>query len=453
MIKIENDLCIKTHNGKTNNSPSFKSSAGFGAGEKILDAFIKSQENLSSTRFIQDTATNWFPKAIFARSKADFAEMSFLEFLESAIFYFASPIIGEHVFRKGAFKAIQDKNIKEKVTNLVPKSIDAIKNNTALKDGLKKQTIATKAGIALACACIPIAEYNLSFAKNLFTLKTFKKSNFDNIANLDKKGHENEEQQKHVEEHSKKQLKKAAIYSAAALAGGLILAKFGAKSNKLQNFSETLLEPGKKISNALHKKGIKKEGLDKFLGDYLKFDFNEEKGKLALSKGQLALTAISGLFGYSKAAEDRGELDKKEVWTRVPLVVFYTIFGSALFDKGFKNILSKNNKFPDLIKKGANGKLQEVPKRVELPKIAENISKIKKTDAALELKRLIKEKAIITGVPYAFSLLFMGFSLSLITRLWTQYRYNKAHKNEQNLQNSKRELLKGVDKTAFQKFL
>ena len=207
----------------------------------------------------------------------------------------------------------------------------------------------------------------------------------------------------------------------------------------------------------MHKKGIKKEGLDKFLGDYLKFDFDEEKGKLALSKGQLALTAISGLFGYSKAAEDRGELDKKEVWTRVPLVVFYTIFGSAMFDNGFKKILAKKNKFPDLIQKTETGKIKDIPKSVELPDIAEKVSKLKNTSAKDELKRLTKEKAIITGVPYAFSLLFMGFSLSLITRLWTQYRYNKTQKNKENevnnFQNSHNEFTKTLDKKAFGAFV
>ena len=30
--------------------------------------FLKSQENLSSTRFIQGTLTNWFPKAVLSRS-------------------------------------------------------------------------------------------------------------------------------------------------------------------------------------------------------------------------------------------------------------------------------------------------------------------------------------------------------------------------------------------------
>ncbi len=462
MLKTEkinqNQNIINKNFAQTKKSfPSFTSNpfATQDLGTKLLDTFIKSQENLSSTRFIQDTATNWFPKAVFSRSKADFAEMTFLEFLESGIFYFAPPLVGEHLFRNGIFKTAQNKNVRDKVVELIPKSVETIKNNKNITEEIKRQSIATKAGIALACACIPVAEYNLSFAKNLFTLKTFNKADFNNIANLNKDSEntENKEQQEKVEKHSKRQLKKAAIYSGAALLGGLALAKFGAKSDKLQKASEVFLEPGKAISNGLHKAGIKKEGADKFLNEYLKLDFDEEKGKLALSKGQLALTAISGLFGYSKAAEDRGELDKKEVWTRVPLVVFYTIFGSSLFDAGFKKILAAKNKFPDLIQKTDAGKIKDVPKRADLPSIAENVSKIKNTNAKDELKRLTKEKAIITGVPYAFSLLFMGFTLSLITRLWTQYRYNKTQKNKEdnglNFETSHKEFTKNLNEAFF----
>ena len=188
MLKVEN---YNNKNYSNNNSkPSFKSNpySAMDFGTKVLDKFIKSQENLSSTRFIQDTATNWAPKAIFSRSPADFAEMSFLEFLESGIFYFAPPLLGEHLFRNKIFKAVQEKNVKDKVVELIPKSVEAIKNNENLTDTIKRQSVATKAGIALACAAIPIAEYNLSFAKNLFTLKTFNKADFNDIANLDKSG-------------------------------------------------------------------------------------------------------------------------------------------------------------------------------------------------------------------------------------------------------------------------
>ncbi len=403
---------------------------------KAADLFIKSQENLSSTRFIQDTATNWAPKAIFARSKADFAEMTFLEFLESGIFYFASPLLGEKLFRNKIFKNFQPKQIRDKVNEQIPKTIEEITKNTNLTDEVKKHAISTKAGIVLACAAIPIAEYTLSFAKNLFTLKTFNKSNFNSIANLDKNNNEKEdkEQQLRVETNSKKQLKKAAVLSAASIATGAGLALIGHKSDKLQSISKTILEPGKAISNGINKIGIHSEKANNILSKF-SLDFANENGKLALSKGQLALTAILGLFGYSKAAEDRGKLDVAEVWTRVPLVVFYTIFGGELFEKGFTKILQKKNKFPDILQSTAEGKLN-IPSRAQLPELAEKLSKLKNTPAKKELERLTKEKAFVTAVPYAFSLLFMGLSLSAITRLWTQYRYNHQKKDNSNQVNN-----------------
>ncbi len=419
---------------KENNS-NFKGAknpadAAFKGVTAVADLFIKSQENLSSTRFIQDTATNWAPKAIFSRSKEDFAEMSFLEFLESAIFYFASPILGEKLFRNKVFTKFQPKNLAKTINAQIPKSIEEISKNGTLSNEIKNRAVATKAGIVLACAAIPVAEYTLSFAKNLFTLKTFKKSNFNNIANLNKENGEKEDlaQQRRVEESSKKQLKKAAILSLAGVGAGCALAAFGHKSNALQNVSKAILEPGQAISKGLSKIGINSSKADNILNGF-SLDFANDNGKLALSKGQLALTAILGLFGYSKAAEDRGKLDVYEVWTRVPLVVFYTIFGSELFEKGFAKILEKKNLFPDVVRKNAKGKL-ELPTRTELPALAGQIAKSKNTDAAAELSRLTKEKAFVSAVPYAFSLLFMGLSLSAITRLWTQYRYNKQKKED-----------------------
>ncbi|MBQ8887450.1 MAG: hypothetical protein IJY61_07105 [Candidatus Gastranaerophilales bacterium] len=416
-----------------NRQQSFKSNLTGVA--KVADIFLKSQENLSSTRFIQDTATNWAPKAIFARSKADFAEMTFLEFLESGIFYFASPLLGEKLFRNNVFNKFSPKNIRETVNKQIPNTVEQITKNPTLTDEVKKRAISTKAGIVLACAAIPIAEYTLSFAKNLFTLKTFNKSNFNNIANLDKNNNEKEDkaQQERVEKSAKNQLKKAAIYSAVGVGAGALLAVNGHKSEALQNVSKAILEPGKAVG-----KFVKSEKVKNTLGKF-SLDFANNNGKLALSKGQLALTAILGLFGYSKAAEDRGKLDVAEVWTRVPLVVFYTIFGGELFEKGFTKILEKKNKFPDILQKTAEGKVK-LPTRAELPALAEKAAKLKNSTQTKELARLTKEKAFVEAVPYAFSLIFMGFTLSAITRLWTQFRYNhQAH-----------ELLKTKQETKFE---
>jgi len=424
MLKIDSAIQSKK---QQKNDISFKgnpaSSVALNTGLKLADVFIKSQENLSSTRFIQDTATNWLPKAIFSRSKEDFAEMSFLEFLESGIFYFASPILGEKLFRNVLFKNFSPKDIKESVNNLIPKSLDEIKNSN-IADNIKNQTTATKAGIVLACLAIPVAEYTLSFAKNLFTLKAFNKSNFNNIANLDKGACEKEDkqQQERVEKSAKNQLKKALLLSGAGVLAGSLLAIFGGKSANLQKVSKAILEPGKALASGLGKIGIKNEKLNNALSK-LSLDFSNDNGKLALGKGQLALTAIVGLFGYSKAAKDRGKLDVAEVWTRVPLVVFYTIFGSELFEKGFVKLLDKNGKCQELFQKDLKGNIT-IPKRIDLPSIAQKLAQQKNTLADDEFKKLIKQKALTTGIPYAFSLLFMGFTLSLITRLWTQYRYN-----------------------------
>ena len=384
---------------------------------KPLDSFIRMQENLSGTRFVQDTATNWVPKAVFARSKADLAEMSFLEFGESALFYFAPGLIGEHISRK-IFSKFAPKNLQKQLNSHIPDR--------------------------LSCAAIPAAEYALSFAKNLFTLKVFKKSDFNNIANLNKNQKEDTAQQQRVEKSAKSHIKKAAIVSAASLGAGVLFAAAGHRSkaiqsiskgilqpgaqiSKIQSISKGILQPGAQISKGLEKIGIKSKKLDSFLRKYINFDFDSNNGKLALSHGQLAATVMAGVVGYNQAAKDRGRLDQLEVMTRLPLVAFYTIFGSSLFEHGFKNILHKKNVFPDLIKKTSDNSLI-TPTREELPELAKQLAKKNKTNVEDEFAKLIKGKATITAVPFLFSLVFMGFTLAGISRLWTQYRYNKQQK-------------------------
>lgn len=405
-------------------TPTFKGTIPkFNGKTRFLDNFLKSQENLSHTRFIQGTLTNWFPKAVLSRSVIDFSEFTFLEFLESGIFYFAAPLLGEHAFRKGLFRAAQPKKLQDKIVKHLPQNVEEIKKSK-LNNEIKNRLITTKAGVLLGCITVPALEYAIGFAKNLFTLKVFKVSDFNNVANLNKDKQENHEQQQRVEKHSKQVLLKTGILSAAGIGSGLVLAAFGHKFKAARKFSEIILEPGVQISKLLHKIGINSKKTDNFLKDYLKLDFVNNNGKLSLSKGQLAATCITGLFGYSAAAKDRGKLDFYEVWTRVPLVVLYTIFGSALLDGTFKKYLSKNGKFSELIKRNADGTIAAIPTRKDLPKIAEKLAKINNTNMEKELSELIKQKSIITGVPYLFSILVMGFTLSGISRLWTQYRYD-----------------------------
>ena len=414
-----------------NNQISFNNKIPTLSGKtKALDLFLKSQENLSYTRFIQGTLTSWLPRAVLSRSVADFSEFTFLSFFESALFYFAVPFFGEKLFRNGIFKRIQPKKLSQEITKNLSSSVDQIKKSNFDKN-MKNRLITTKAGILTACLAIPLMEYSLSFAKNLFTLKVFKTSDFNNIANLDNKKPEDAQQQRKVENHSKKVLKNTAVLSGVSLAAGVLLSVFGHKSDVITKFSKLVLNPGDYISRGLHKVGINSKKTDKFLNEYVKLDFDNNNGKLALSKGQLALVCTTGLFGYSAAAKDRGKLDFYEVWTRVPLVVLYTIFGSALLDGGFKNILAKKGKYPDLIKKNASGEVESIPQRKDLLKIAQHLSEKNKTSLEKELSELIRQKSVITGVPYLFSIVAMGFILSGIARIWTQYRFNQMTKHEE----------------------
>lgn len=397
-----------------------------------LNSFVKSQENLSHTRFVQDVATNWIPKVVFTRSLADFTEMSFLEFTESTLFYFAPPILGSF-FQKG-FSKFAPKMIRKQVSENIAKSTaEILKEAKSPNNLIAKRAASTKAAILLACVSIPAAEYALSFAKNLLTLKLFKQSNFNNIANLNKdtQNTETAEQQKQVEDSAKKHIKSAGKLSLATLAGSIVLAGFGHKSEALQKLSKVILQPGGTINKALNKLGIKSQRIENALKTYMNFDFKVEDGKLGLSKGQLVVSTLTGFWGYNEAGKDRGRLDQLEVLTRVPIVVFYTIFGGEMFDYAFKHILYNKNKFPDLIKKGVNGKIN-IPTREELPALAEKIAKLKNTSAQAEFSRLLKEKARITAIPYGFSLLFMGFLLAGITRFWTQYRFDQSKSQNQD---------------------
>lgn len=397
---------------------------------KPLDSFIKMQENLSGIRFIQDTATNWVPKAVFARSKADLAEFSFLEFFESALFYFAPGLLGEFIFRRQIFSKFLPKKSRKELDKHLSSSVEnVLLNKELVKTGAAKKILPLKAAIVLSCACIPAAEYALSFVKNLFTLKVFKKADFNNIANLNKDQKENKEHQDKVEKSAKKHIKKASIISLAGLTGAFSLATIGHKSEVLQKFSKVLLQPGATIYSGLEKTGVKSKKLQNFLKTYVNFDFSSSKGKLGLGKGQLAVTTIAGFFGYNSAAKDRGRLDQLEVLTRVPIVVFYTIFGSSLLENGFKRILHKKNIFSDLIKKTEDNILT-VPTREELPALATKLAKQNNTKIEDEFKKLIKGKATITAVPFLFSLIIMGFTLAGISRFWTQYRYDKSKENE-----------------------
>ena len=375
--------------------------------------FVRHQEQaagLSTSRFIQDVTTCLIPKAVFSRSKADLAENAFLEISEETLIYFVPAILGQKIARNIFSKNLPEK-MKEKVATT---GVELIKKGDKKTN---KEILPVKAAIALTAMAIPLTEFSLNYIKNLMTLKIFKKSDFKNIASLENQ-QEDKTQQEKVEKSAKKHIGLAASLYAGCLGLAGLLATRGKNSKALQKVSEFVVAPG----STLFKKNQKAKN---FFNKYFSMDFNNQNGKLVLSKGQLTNCVLIGGLGYFGASADRGKENLKETATRFPLVALYVITGSELVERGFKKILKKMGKCKDLI-----GKDLSVPKFDELEGIARNLATDRKTDFQQQYNKLAKEKVMISGLPYIFSIGVMGFFVAGMTNYFTKKRYENAKKEQ-----------------------
>ncbi len=399
-------------NKVNNNKVTFTNADTIGLGLKAASKIVAIQEGgagLSNIRFIQDSATGLIPKAVFARSKTDLGENTFLELSESVLVYYCPAILGEGIFRKLYSKKLSN-DLKSKVS--IPAK-DLLKNGKVLEN---KKLMPVKAALALSAFAIPLIEFTLNYFKNLMTLKVFKQSNFENIANLDKNKKEDIKQAQKVEDSAKKNIKRAAGIYAGCLALSALLLKKGDGSKFLQNISELIVAPGSK----LFKKNQKKAD---FVNKYFSLDFADNNGKLALSKGQLTSCVLVGGAGYFGASKDRGKQNFLETLFRYPLVGFYIICGNELLEKGFRKLLYKSGKCTDLI----NEKL-EVPELKDL----KDIAKQKGGNFDQVYKKLLKEKVFIAGIPLLFGIGVMGFFIAGSSNLFTKFRYNRDMKKQEN---------------------
>ena len=375
--------------------------------------FVRHQEQaagLSTSRFIQDVSTCLIPKAVFSRSKADLAENAFLEVSEETLIYFVPAVLGQKIAR-----TIFSKNLSQKMKETVATTgVELIKKGDKK---VNKEVLPVKAAIALTAMAIPLTEFSLNYIKNLMTLKVFKKSDFKNIASLENQK-EDKVQQERVEKSAKKHIGLAASIYAGCLGLAGLLATKGKNSKALQKVSEFIVAPG----STLFKKNAKAKN---FFNKYCSMDFNNQNGKLVLSKGQLTTCVLVGGLGYFGASADRGKENLKETATRFPLVALYVITGSELVEKGFKKLLQKMGKCKDLI-----GKDLSVPKFDELEGLARKLAEERKTDFQQQYNNLAKEKVMISGLPYIFSIGVMGFFVAGMTNYFTKKRYENSKKEQ-----------------------
>ncbi len=385
---------------------------------KPVAKFVRHQEQasgLSTSRFIQDATTCLLPKVVFSRSLADLTENTFLETSEESLMYFVPTILGERVARK-IFSKNLSSGLKKDVATTGVELLEKSKLNPITKHNNKK-VIPVKAAIALAAMAIPLTEFSLNYIKNLMTLKVFNKSDFKNIASLENSTEDKEHQDK-VRKSAKKHIGLAVGLYAGCLGLAGLLATKGKDSKVLQNISEFIVAPGTK----LFKKSPKAKN---FFNKYTNMDFNSQNGKLCLSKGQLTSSVLIGGAGYFGASSDRGKENLKETATRFPLVGLYVITGSELVEKGFRKLLYKMGKCKDLIGKDLN-----VPRFDDLGNLAQKLAKKRNTTVENEYKSLVKQKVLISGLPYVFSIGVMGFFVAGMTNYFTKKRYENAQKQK-----------------------
>ncbi|MDR1168433.1 MAG: hypothetical protein LBK53_06060 [Heliobacteriaceae bacterium] len=391
---------------KINNNKPFTANIGLGlqAASKIV-AIQEGGAGLSNIRFIQDTATNLTPRVIFARSKADLVENTFLELTESLLVYYCPALLGEKIFRK-----LYSKKLSPAARKLI-----STPANELLKSKIpdNKLLMPVKAALALSCFAIPLVEFTLNYFKNLVTLGAFRQGNFENIANLDKTNKVDKKLNQEVEKSAKKNIKRAAAIYGGCLAASALLIKKGAGSKLLRNVSEAILAPGTKFFKG-------KEKSEKFLNKYLSLDFADNNGKLTMSRGQLTSCVLVGGAGYFGASKDRGRQNFLETLFRFPLVGFYVISGHELPEKGLKKLLYKNGKCKDLIDKNLN-----VPKLDELKQLAQAIVNKRGGDYNEVYKKLLRQKTFIAGVPLLFGIGVMGFFVTKSSNMFTKFRYEK----------------------------
>ena len=274
----------------------------------------------------------------------------------------------------------------KKVTGLLPLLIAAKEKistpmtvlNKELTPDKIKEIKPVKAAIAVSCLVIPLAEYALCYLKNLFTLKMFHQADFNNIANLNKDKTEHKEKQEKVKKSAINHMLGAAAAFGGCLLTSLLLVKKGKNSDALQKLSDLILTPG----SVFFKNNEKKAAT---VNKYFSLDFRDDKGKLSLSHGQLTACVLLGGAGYFGSSADRGKQNFLETLFRFPLVGFYVVTGSEMFERGFKKILKKRENFKDTISDDL-----KVPSYKDLPELAQKLAAKNKTTVEAEFQKLCK---------------------------------------------------------------
>ncbi len=336
------------------------------AGKVLL--LNESAQGLSHLKFTQDTLSVWAPKAIISRSAAELAELSLLEFVESFIVYYSMPLSGQKIFQHLAYKASKkgfDKALLAKpLAELTEHHAKDLARVLPVKAGI---IVATLGFAAIGC------EYVLNFVKNLFTARVFQKEQFSDVINLSG----NQAREGPTTRKARRRIRQALSVALGSVLTGLALARFGPSSKTLQGLSR---------------------GLVRFL------DFSFSHGRFGLSRNQLLVYMAIAVAGYMDAARDG--LERKEIATRLALVLPYLLVGQEILQRIFQKHVARQA--PDMLKNGQVRTLDEIA-----------------ANSPREFSRLLGAKSALFFIPMAFGILAAGIGVGLLNRFWTAHRFRR----------------------------
>lgn len=367
-------------------------------------AFQEGQGGGTAMKFMQDTGSAWLPKILISRSKAEGAEVSFLEFGESAMTYALPMFLGPGL-ANSLFKLLGKNKGFEK--HLLTQTYDELRKTGDQAAASKAMTakaaiiLSTIGGIGLW------GESLVNYGKNLMTAKVFKKDKFSDVINLG----QGQQQPANFDDSpqvrkSKKRIKQATAAFGGLLGSAFLLAKFGHRSDAIKALSDKVVR-------------------------HLDFDFArsiQEKATYGLGnrKGLLGAIMLTCSLPYLDSARDGYE--RLETALRLPLVFAYILYGQEIIQKGmikgfpglFESVLDNSNKVMTVqeiaeaaLKKAANG--------------SHTMTDTMRTQAASEMQRGLLTKGLTIAAPLASGILITGLGLGLLNRFITAYRFKKHH--------------------------
>ena len=393
-----------------------------------LGAFLRSpaatyvataEANQSVAKFTQDTLSVWCPKIIIARSWAERTELTFLEFIESALFYFAPAVFGQYLFKE-AMKQVSPLAKKPGLAKYLASPLKAIPK------GSQKALLPVKAGILLASGGVIAAEYSLSFVKNLLTENLFNKSDFSSVVALSNKSmKEGEVTPAHQKAH--RRIKQSVGLAATLIGSGLALAAFGHRAKWLE----------KPLEKFVRNFDFSFNGVTKTLKNGKKV----QDAVFGLSRTQMRMTILAGVLGYLDASRDH--LETLEILSRVAAVVApYLAFGAdaisgAMAKHWYKPLINHQHQVDHTIEErflhkvfGKNFIGNQWLTASQQIKSFQDLEPLKATSPELyNSLRNMKLKHFFLSL--GIGVVGVGIVVTKLNQLWTKERFRQGKEQEQ----------------------